>query len=131
MTTTLWLVLGGVAAALAIWKVTGHSLDRAVKRGIKEERAEPMLQAIAALGASAQPTAFNRVIRQLWDAYERPLAMPLIRALAEEHGQSRIAQYWLQQAQDVEPLLAREHMDSAFLRAHYEPSVAASCGEAG
>ena len=47
------------------------------------------------------------------------------------HEDVPIAQYWLQQLQTVEPDLARETLDSAFLEEHYQPEVAAACGKAG
>jgi len=131
MPTWIWIVLGGLALLAVLWRVLAPTLDRAVERAIRDEDAAPLVVSILGLRESAQPDAFNHVIRRLWDAYQRPLAVPLIKSLAEHHGASQIAQYWLDQVQGVEPELAREAFDSGFFETHYQPQVAATCGEAG
>lgn len=131
MNSTIWLVVGGMAVVLVIWKAMGPSLNSAANRAVKEGKVDPLLKAIGRLRSSAQPDAFNGAIRQLWDDYQRPLAIPLIRALVQQHSDAPIAQYWLRQVQEVEPELASESFDREFLEAHYQPAVAASCGESG
>ena len=131
MSTALWLVVGAVALLALAWKFTGRSLDGNIERAIKDEEVTPLIEAILRKGEASQPDAFNHAIRGLWDAYQRPLAVPVIKALVEHHEDAPIAQYWLEQVQTVEPDLARQTLDSAFLEAHYQPEVAASCGKAG
>jgi hypothetical protein len=131
MSNVIWIVIAAAALLVVIWRVLAPSLDRAVGRAMRENDAEPLVRTILQLGPSAQPDAFNHAIRRLWDAYERALTAPLIKALAEHHGDSAIAQYWLDQVQKVEPELAREAIGVEFFKIHYRPQIAATCGEAG
>jgi len=131
MPTWLWITLGVLVVLVTLWRVLAPTLDRAVERAIKAQDADLLVTVVRQMGPGAQPDAFNHVIRRLWDAYQRPLTVPLIRALAEHHAESQIAQYWLDQIQGVEPELARQAFDRGFLDAHYKPQVAATCGEAG
>ncbi len=132
MSTTVWLIAAGVAAFLVLaWKLAGRSMESHIQRAIRDEDSGPLIEAALRHGEAGQPDAFNRAIKGLWDAYERELAVPVIKALVEHHGDVPIAQYWLQQLQTVEPDLARETLDSAFLEEHYQPEVAAACGKAG
>lgn len=131
MSTTLWIVVAAVALLAVAWKFTGRPLDRHIDRAIRDESVEPLIKVLLSLGAGLQPNAFNRAIRALWDAYQRPLAVELIKVFVQHHDNAPIAQYWLEQVQSVEPELARESFDSAFIKAHFQPEVAASCGEAG
>jgi hypothetical protein len=131
MSNMIWIAVAVAALLVVIWRVLAPSLDRAVSRALKEKNAEPLVETILRLGPSARPDAFNHAIRRLWDAYERSLTTPLIMALAEHHGDTAIAQYWLDQVQKVEPELAREAIGGEFFEAHYQPQVAAACGEAG
>jgi type II secretory pathway pseudopilin PulG len=78
-----------------------------------------------------RPDAYNRAIRRLWDEYQRERAVPLIRALVEGHGESLIAQYWLNQLRTVEPELAHDSLGDEFLSRHVKPEVAAACGPVG
>ena len=127
----IWIIVGAVALLVVIWRVLAPSLDRAVDRVVRSGDAAPLVQEILALQPSAQPDAFNHAIRRMWDAYQRPLTVPLIQALAEHHTECKIAQYWLEQLKGVEPELARDAFETGFLESHYRPHVAATCGEAG
>ena len=131
MSTALWLVVGAAAILVLAWKFTGRSLDGHIQQAMADEDVEPLIKVILRQGEASQPNAFNHAIRGLWDAYQRPLAVPVIKALVEHHEDVAIAQFWLQQLQTVEPELASETLDSAFLEAHYQPEVAAACGKAG
>ena len=131
MSTALWFVVGAVVLLALAWKLTGRSLDGHVQLAIKDDDTAPLIEVILRKGEASQPDAFNLAIRGLWDAYQRPLAVPVIKALVEHHEDAPIAQFWLQQVQTVEPELARQTLDSAFIEAHYQPEVAAACGKAG
>jgi hypothetical protein len=102
-------------------------LAEARKRG----EIEPVVEAVGALKPNAQPAAYNHAIRQLWDSYERPLAIELIKVLVENHSSALIAQYWLQHAMQVEPQMARDQISREFLKIYFQPEVAASCGPVG
>ena len=108
MSNLIWILVAAVALLVVIWRVLAPSLDRGVNRALRDRSTEQLVQAILSMGRAAQPDAFNHAIRRLWDAYERPLTIPLIKTLVEHHEESQIAQYWLDQVQGVEPELARE-----------------------
>lgn len=131
MENAIWI--GGVVAVAlyGLWKLSGHSLDRAVDRALSDKEVDPLLEQLMKVPAARRATAFNRAVRRLWDAYERPLAIPLIRALAENHGECSIAQYWLDQVRTVEPELAANELGDSFYSDHFNPGTAASCGDAG
>jgi len=131
MPDLVWLIIGGAAVAVVLWKFTGISLDGRIAKALKGGDVEDLLTVLQGLSQEKQPTAYNRAIRRIWDAYERPLAIPLIRALVENHQEESIAQYWLQQLHTVEPDLAQETMDQEFLETYYKAHVAATCGDAG
>ena len=131
MSNVIWIVVAVAALLLVLRRVLAPSIDRAVARAIRDRDAAPLVQAILGMSLAAQPDAFNHAIRRLWDAYERDVTPPLIMALVEHHGESAIAQYWLAQVQGVEPELAQEAIGEEFLKAHFRPQVAASCGTGG
>ena len=54
-------------------------------------------------------------IRRFWAAYERDLAMPLIRHLAMEFPDQLIAQYWLDHSRSAEPELTDQYLQPDFL----------------
>ena len=120
-----------VVAFLVINKLFAPSLEPEIDKVLKGGEPGPLLKAIGERRPGARPDAYNRAIRRLWDEYQRPATIPLIRALAEGHGDSRIAQYWLQQVSTVEPELAAASFDEAFMAEHYKPEVAATCGKVG
>lgn len=130
MNLTLWLLLGGLVLAALIWKASGLTLDRAIAEAISRQEVDALLALIRRLPPGRQPSAFNHAIRQIWDAYHRPLALPLIAALAQDHEDERIAQYWLRQVQEVEPELVKQ-LDPGFVESRYQPHVAAGCGDGG
>lgn len=131
MSTTIWIIVGAVALLVVLWRVLAPSLDRSVARAVREGDTAPLIKELLTLPHSAQHDAFNHAIRRLWDDYQRELAVPLIRALVEEHTECKIAQYWLDQLQGVEPELARSSLGVGFIQTHYKPHLAATCGEAG
>lgn len=129
--TTIAIIGGAVIAAFALYRLLQPGIDGRVGRAVRDRSVDALLVFLNALPEASRPTAYNRAVRLLWDAYERELAMPVIRELALRHADSRIAQYWLDQAQRVEPELATGHLGRAFLAEHFNAGVAAKCGSAG
>lgn len=131
MSNAVWIAIGAVALVVLIWKILSPTLDRAVARAVKEEDASALIAFIREMAEGRQPDAFNHAIRRLWDDYKRPLAIPVIKALVQDHHDEHIAQYWIDQVRGVEPELAQKAFDQEFLRTYYRPELAAACGEAG
>lgn len=130
---TTFLIIAGLVLAVVLvarWLMI-PSLAAPVAAARERGEIEPVVEAVEKLKPSARPTAYNHAIRQLWDSYERPLAIELIKVLAEGHSSALIAQYWLKQALQVEPQLARKRLSQKFLETYYQPKVAASCGPVG
>jgi hypothetical protein len=131
MPQIILIVVVGFALVLLLGKLFAPSLEKQIAAAIAGGDLQPLLDAIGKRREGSQPDAYNRAIRRIWDEYQRERAVPLIRALAEAHGESLIAQYWLDQLQSVEPELARESLGEAFLKQHFKPKVAAACGPVG
>lgn len=127
----LLFVVVVVVLLVVINKVFAPSLEAEVQKVIDGGSVDVLLESLLRRSPAAQPSAFNRAIRRLWDAYQREKAIPFVRALVEKHGEAQIAQYWLEQVRTVEPELARASFDEAFLAAHHRPEVAATCGPVG
>lgn len=132
MPPIVWIAIAaGVIVLFLLSKVFMPSLDKVVGLSAKQNDNRPILEAISKMSAGAQPSAYNRAIRRLWDGYQRPLATELVVELAENHGESNIAQYWIKQVMTVEPQMAREKFSKEFIKDHYQPEVAAKCGQVG
>jgi len=130
MGIALWLL--PIAAVLLVgWMWLGGGNERLLRRAIREQDVTALVEALQRGRRDGQPDAFHHVIHQLWNAYERPLAISVIRTLVEQHPDSRIAQYWMDQVRSVEPALAREQLGQSFYEMHFQPHVAATCGKVG
>ena len=125
------IVIAGFVLVLLLGKLFAPSLEKHISAALAGGELQPLLAAIGERREGARPDAFNRAIRRLWDEYQRERAVPLIRALAEGHKDSLIAQYWLDQLRTVEPELANEALGQEFLSQHYKPEVAKACGPVG
>ena len=132
MPPIVWIAIAAAAIVLFLLsKVFMPSLDKVVGQAAKQNDTGPILEAIAKMNAGARPSAYNRAIRRLWDGYQRPLAAELVIELAKNHGDSKIAQYWINQVLTVEPQTAKDKFSKEFLQNHYQPEVAAQCGQVG
>jgi len=124
-------VLAGVAIAMMLrGRGTGPSASQ-LRRALEDGDPGPLLQAAGGLPTTRRSLFFQRAIAALWEEFRRDLALPLIRAFGEGHADEKIAQFWIRQALEVEPFLARKILDEDFLRVHYHPSVARQCGLTG
>lgn len=127
------LLLGGLAVFLLIYvayRAMSPGVVREVARAQRSGDVERARELLAALEPAAQLDAYNRAIRQLWDAYDRELAVPLIVDLADRHTEQRIAQYWIDQLRRVEPELLEGPVREALAQL-YRPEIAARCGAFG
>jgi len=132
MPPIVWIAIAaGVVLIILLSKVFMPSLDKVVGQSAKQNDTRPILEAISKMSAGARPSAYNRAIRRLWDGYQRPLAAELVVELAKNHGDSNIAQYWIKQVMTVEPQMAQEKFSREFIKDHYQPEVAAKCGQVG
>lgn len=129
--TTTFVILAFAVAAFLLWRLSSPPLRSALERARAERTIAPVVEAIERLRAGARTSYYNYAIRRLWDAYDRGLAVELVKELARRHPESLIAQYWLRQALLVEPELAGRLLTPEFLERHYQPEVAARCGPVG
>ena len=131
MSPTLFVIIGLVVVGIIVWRLMIPSLVGVIAQAKEQGAITPIVEAVEQLRPSARPTAYNHAIRRLWDEYERPLAIELVKELAEKHSSTLIAQYWLKQVLQVEPKMARETLPKDFLKRYYHPEVAAQCGPVG
>ncbi len=131
MSLTGWLVVGGIFLLFVFWRAFMPSLDKAVARAVRERDLGPVRDAIAKRSESGQPAGYNHAVRRLWDSYERPMAIELIKEMASNYGTAPITQYWIDVVLKVEPKMARKRFSRGFLNTYYQPEVAAKCGPAG
>lgn len=129
--TVVWALAGALLVAVVMFRFRRGSVANELDRARRSRDVAPVVAHLEGLRPSTQPDAYNGAIRRLWDDYERDLAAMLIRALAQRHADSRIAQYWLDQLQRVEPEIAAQSLDDEFLAEHFRADVAASCGAFG
>jgi len=115
-----------VAAALWLWR-SGAGAGRAVDEAVRKGDAEPILTAAARLPHARRSAFFQQAVSLLWDGYQRPLAIQVLKEFAKDHSSEKICQFWLRQAQEVEPLEAGKTLGKDFLKLHYRPEVAACC----
>lgn len=128
------LAIGGCVVALGaliLGRLAASPIERALAKASETKDASPVLEAINALKPEQRLGAYNRTIRRFWAAYERDLAMPLIRRLAMEFPDQLIAQYWLDRARSAEPELTDQYLGQDFLIRYFKPKLAAQCGGGG
>jgi hypothetical protein len=132
MPPIFWIAIAiGMVVIFLASKVFMPSLDKVVEQSAKKNDINPILKEISRMNSNAQPSGFNRAIRWLWDGYQRSLAAELVVELAKNHGDAKIAHYWIKQVLTVEPETAKDKFSKEFLKNHYQPEVAAQCGQAG
>jgi catalase len=124
------LIVGALLVVIGP-KLFAPSIEKEVQRAAKSGDLTALINLILNLRASAQADAFNTAIRRLWDSYEREKAAALVKELAERFPDERIAQYWLDQVQKVEPDIAKRMLEADFVAQYYRPEVAARCGSFG
>ena len=128
------IAIGGcvvVVGGLILGRLAASPVERAIAQASQDKDPTSVLKAIAALKHQNRLGAYNRSIRRFWSAYERELAMPLIRHLAMEFPNQLIAQYWLDRARSAEPELTDEHLGQDFMVQYFKPRLAAQCGGGG
>ena len=131
MSPVILAVIGAAVILLAAKSVFAPSIDAAAARATATKDLTPLIDLLAGRKPSAQPDAFNRAIKRLWDDYERELAAVVIKELAQRLPDEAIAQYWLDQVQKVEPELAAKMLEPQFLERYYRAEVASRCGSFG
>lgn len=131
MTTAFWIAIGIAVLVIIIWRMMIPSLSGVINEAKEKNDITPIVEAVDQLKPSAQPAAYNHAIRRIWDDYERPLAITLVKELARKHHSTLIAQYWLKQVMQVEPQMAREQIDKEFFEKYYQAELAAQCGPVG
>ena len=121
-----------VALALTVLRGRKGPGLNSMLRGVREvEDLDPVIAQAAGMSPSARSLFYQRAIASFWGEYKRAHAIRLIRAFSEVNSVEKIAQYWIKQALEVEPLLARKEMGADFLKVHYNPTVAKQCGLTG
>ena len=128
MPAIAWVIIGAVLTIFFIWRLLIPSLDKIVDQAVKQKDLDVIEQAIKKRSENSRPTLYNHAVRRMWDSYQRPMAINLVKNLAENFPDSNISQYWIKQILTVEPGMAKESFSKEFLSNYYKPEVAAQCG---
>ncbi|MFT5430249.1 MAG: hypothetical protein ACI9OJ_000922 [Myxococcota bacterium] len=120
-----------VLAVTALLWMRKPTLAKMTREAVKVDDPQALVTALSEMPEAARPTAFNLVVRDLWNTYNRGLAARLVRDGAGWLASATIVQYWIKQVLEVEPEVASETFDHDFLTAFYNPEVAARCGKSG
>lgn len=107
------------------------AVSKATAQARSSRDLSPLIALLESVPENRRATCYDQAVKQLWSAYERPLAAQLVRAMAPKTSADKISQYWIRQVLEVEPELARETFDDSFLSSFYVPEVAAQCGKVG
>jgi hypothetical protein len=130
----IWFVVGAaVVGFVAVGTRRGGSgggFKATLKQAQKGGELEPLISAILAAPKVEQANRWDQALGHLWRTYERETAAKLAREAAMR-SEDNIIQYWLKQIMEVEPEIASEHFDQAFLMGFFRPEVAKSCGRCG
>jgi hypothetical protein len=109
----------------------GSSAQAAAEKAAEAGSIAPISEAAGKLPFEKRSKFYQQAILALWNNWQRPLAVHLVKEFAEKHSSEKICQYWLKQVLEVEPLESQKAFDKRFLTAHYRPEVAKSCGLTG
>jgi len=127
-------VLAGAAVILAVGYVLfrragGPNIQSALDRAVEAEDIVSLVETIKKESAPRRSLLFQQSISFLWENWQRPLAVKLVKEFAREHSGEKICQYWLKQVLEVEPRVAGRELDKKFLEVHFRPDVASCCGK--
>lgn len=128
---SVWILVLAVAVGAWAWSVTHPSPLALVPATLRSRDLAPLQSALAKASPGAQPTEYDRVLKRLWDTYERELAAQLARDFATRRKDAPVSQYWLRKLMEHEPGIASRVFDDEFLARYYDASVAAGCGKCG
>jgi hypothetical protein len=131
MDVLFWIALGISLFGFWLYRLKVPSLDSLVDRAIRQNDLSSVVKAIEARREKAQPAAYNRAIRRMWDGYQRKQAVELVKELVKNFPSVPISQYWIRQVLTVEPVMAKKGLSKQFLDTYYKPEVAARCGPVG
>jgi len=129
----MYLVLAGAVIVVVAHYLFRRSLasgvSRAIQQAVESGDIAPILAGAEALPQSRRSLYFQTAIKTLWDGWNRPLAVAVIKEFAKKHSDEKICQFWMKQALEIEPVAAQKTLDQGFLKNHYRPEVANCCGK--
>ena len=102
-------------------------LSAAVKQAKTSGEPAPIVEFIERSPAKKHPNLWDQAIGTLWQDYERELAL-MVMVAAATRSEAPVVQFWLKNAMEVEPKMAREAFGDEFLEEYFRPRVAAKCG---
>ena len=118
-----WLIypaIGIAIVALILIKRRPDPLSEATQAAIESAKLDKLIEYLQSLPERARIGAYDKAIKEMWRAYERPLAIRLVKHLGVHHHESSTAQYWIRNVLEVEPELARKSFNKKFLEEHLD-----------
>lgn len=126
-----WLIVALVLViAVTLLAKRGPSPHALARAAAASQDLSALLQAAATLRPDRRPAFLHAAVLTLWNGWQRPLAARLVREFASQHPDQRLVQYWLGRMLQIEPELAGQTFDEAFLAGVYRPEVAEGCCQA-
>ena len=130
MTYYILAAVAALAVGYLLFRRTGAvGVGRAVDEAIEGQDPAPVLEAAGRLPEERRAGFYQQAITLLWEGWQRPLAVKVIKTFSLGHAHETICQFWLKQAMEVEPMVASKEFDKKFLDTYYNPEVAACCGK--
>jgi len=97
-------------------------------KAAEEGHVGEIVKAAESLPPQRQSAFYQKAIGFLWENWQRPLAISLVKEYCGRFSDEKICQFWLKKAMEVEPVESRKVLDEHFLETHYRPEVAQACG---
>ena len=126
---TTWLFGFGAVALVAVgfrFLRQGDSLTGWTEHAAQTGELRRLIQYIEE--QSDPSTKWDQAIGALWNTYHRELAAQLVVEGAQRND-ATVFQFWMKRIIEVEPEVASAHFTEAFLLAHFQPELAATCGK--
>lgn len=118
--------------ALMLWRLASQAkqLEAALNSMRQGGSPSPVLAVVSQAPDDKRPDLLNQAISGLWQSYDRRKAALLVKE-AVQVSNATVLQYWMNQVLEVEPDIAEDVFDQAFIDQHYNPEVAERCGPSG
>lgn len=125
-----YILFALVVAAVAVYLFLkrGPSPYALAMKAAEEDSISEIVRAAESLPRPQQSAFYQKAIGFLWENWQRPLAISLVKEFCGSFSDEKICQFWLKRAMEVEPGEARKVLDDRFLETHYRPEVAQACG---
>ncbi|MDX9722124.1 MAG: hypothetical protein RBU37_15390 [Myxococcota bacterium] len=126
MSTFTYIVIGvAVIVLIAMFFLRPPKHEAALKKAIATHNIDALYGLLLEVQGGARQNAFEIAMRKMWDAYERELAIDLLKKMVPHLNDAPVMHTWLRNVIEIEPELARKKFDKAWLKATFKAHLAA------